>query len=63
MEGPGSPDSTALSVVREIPTRLAISTVPMPSALRRRLSLSPSCKSSWHSRMADLSKAFICPKC
>jgi hypothetical protein len=33
MAGPGSPDSTELSVVREMPTRRAISTVPRPLRL------------------------------
>ena len=44
---PGSPDSTAASVLRDMPTREAISTVPSPCSLRRRLSQSPNCKSSW----------------
>lgn len=47
MDGPGSPDSTAASVLRDMPTREAISTVPSPCSLRRRLSRSPNCKSSW----------------
>jgi hypothetical protein len=34
MDGAGSPASTAASVVREMPTRRAISTVPSRCALR-----------------------------
>lgn len=59
MEGVGSPASTARSVVREIPRRLAVSTVLSPWDFLRRLSLSPNWRSKWSCRTEESLEAFI----
>ena len=59
METLGSPASTARSVAREIPARLAISTVLRPWNFRRRLSLSPNWRSNWRGRTEESLYAFI----
>lgn len=60
MDGVGSPASTALSVAREIPARLAISTVLRPWDFLRRLSLSPNWRSKWSCITEELLETSIC---
>src|SRR3989344_9062915 len=60
MDGVGSPASTALSVAREIPRRLAVSTVLRPWASRRRRNLSPNWRSKWSIIKAELLETSIC---
>lgn len=59
MDGVGYPASTARSVAREIPARLAISIVLRPRDFLRRLSLSPNWRSNWSSRTEESLEAFI----